>query len=160
MSRKDRPAGRFSAHWLYQLPLVALAGLGAYAALRMGIPTDRRAYAFYAAWLAASLATVFLPSTVYAYYYAALVPATILLAQPFLDRRGPLRLGPMLALGPRRRAAHPRGPSPVGASGLRTLLLKRFAWPRPLPARRRPPCPARLTRPGLMRSLSSRWPLE
>ena len=63
----------------------------------MGIPTDRRTYAFYAAWLLASLATVFLPSTVYAYYYAALVPATILLALPFLDRRGPLRLAPMLA---------------------------------------------------------------
>jgi hypothetical protein len=94
--RLPSPAGRFSAHWLYQLPLVALAGLGAYAALRMGIPTDKRAYAFYAAWLLASLATVFLPSTVYAYYYAALVPATILLALPFLDRSGPLRLAPML----------------------------------------------------------------
>ncbi|MBO6767788.1 MAG: glycosyltransferase family 39 protein [Erythrobacter sp.] len=94
--RLPSPTGRLvAADALFLLPLGGLVVLGAYAALRLRVPVDKRGYAFYASWLLACLATVFLPSTVYAYYYAALVSPAILLGMPFLDRRGPLRLGPL-----------------------------------------------------------------
>ncbi|MEX0341583.1 MAG: ArnT family glycosyltransferase [Erythrobacter sp.] len=94
--RLPSPTGRLvTGDALFLFPLAALVALGGYAALRLRVAMDKRSYAFFTAWLLASLATVFLPSTVYAYYYAALVPAAILLAMPFLDRRGPLRFGPL-----------------------------------------------------------------
>lgn len=97
--RLPSPSGRLVAdHLLFVLPLIGLAAAGSYAALRLRMVNDRRSYVFVALWLLASLATVFLPSTVYAYYFAALVPAVILLGLPFLDRHGPLGLLPMLGV--------------------------------------------------------------
>ena len=66
------------------MPLVVLALAGFYASLRMSPPADRRSYRFFCAMLGASVATVFLPSTVYAYYFAALVPGVLLVALPRL----------------------------------------------------------------------------
>ena len=77
------------------MPLLCLVGGGAYAALRFGRLPVARAYGFVALWFAASVATVFLPATVYAYYFAALVPSVVLLAVPLLDTRGPLRAAPL-----------------------------------------------------------------
>ncbi len=95
--RAPGPEGRFPAdHLLFTFPLVTLCLAGLYGALRLRAPADRRSYAFFLLWLAASLATVYLPSTVYAYYFAALVPAVVLVALPVLDRRGPARLAPLI----------------------------------------------------------------
>lgn len=97
--RLPAPTGRLVAgDALFLLPLAMLIAMGAYAALRQRMVSDMRSYGFIAAWLLASLATVFLPSTVYAYYHAALVPTAILLGLPFLDRRGPFGLFPLLAV--------------------------------------------------------------
>ncbi|MFW2351522.1 hypothetical protein [Qipengyuania sp.] len=97
--RLPSPTGRLvAADALFLLPLAGLIVIGAYAALRQRVVSDLRSYGFIAGWLLACLATVFLPSTVYAYYYAALVPAAILLGLPFLDRRGPLGLAPLLGV--------------------------------------------------------------
>jgi 4-amino-4-deoxy-L-arabinose transferase-like glycosyltransferase len=80
--RLPASAGRFHSQILLLLmPLVGLALLGLNAARRRPA-RERRAYGFLAMWLAAALATVFLPSTVYGYYLAALVPPCILLALP------------------------------------------------------------------------------
>lgn len=83
---------------VFLMPLIMLALGGIYAALRLTPPSDRRAYIFFLLWFAASLATVFLPSTVYRYYFAAAVPTTILVALPLLDPRGPARLLPLALL--------------------------------------------------------------
>ncbi|QYJ06614.1 ArnT family glycosyltransferase [Qipengyuania flava] len=94
--REASDAGRlYSDLALFLMPLAALAVGGLYAALRMGTLRDAKTYLFIALWLLASLATVFLPSTVYRYYFAAAVPATVLFALPLLDRRGPARFAPL-----------------------------------------------------------------
>ncbi len=94
--REPALVGRFSPdHRVFLLPLAVLLVLGAYAAARMNPPQDRRTFAFIVLWLLASLATVYLPATVYRYYYAALVPALVLFALPLIDRRGPARWVPL-----------------------------------------------------------------
>lgn len=96
--REPAPMGRFAErHTLFLMPLVVLALAGFYASLRMSPPADRRSYRFFCAMLGASVATVFLPSTVYAYYFAALVPGVLLVALPFLHRQGPAGLAPLAA---------------------------------------------------------------
>ena len=87
--RMPAPVGRFSPdHRLFLMPLVMLLVLGAYAAARMSPPRNTRIYIFIVLWLFASLGTVYLPATVYRYYYAALVPTVVLFALPLIDRRG------------------------------------------------------------------------
>ncbi|WP_168176300.1 glycosyltransferase family 39 protein [Novosphingobium sp. PC22D] len=76
------------------VPVFGLALGGVYAALRIRPPADMRSYGLYLLYFLASLATVYLPSTVYGYYYAALLAPTLLAALPFLDRRGPLGPAP------------------------------------------------------------------
>ncbi|MXO58612.1 hypothetical protein GRI89_03530 [Altererythrobacter salegens] len=73
------------------LPLMILVFPGLYAALRLNPPRVRETYLLYCAFLVASLATVLLPSTVYLYYYGALVPAAVLVALPIIDRTSPGR---------------------------------------------------------------------
>ena len=80
------------------MPLLLLAAGGLYAALRFTAPRNRTQYAFIIVLFAGSLATVFLPSTVYRYYFAAAVPASILMALPLLDRSGPARWVPLALL--------------------------------------------------------------
>lgn len=96
----DRVAGgRFMVkqlQWLLPVGIVLLGGL--YAAFRMQPPSDWPRYGFFGGFFLASLATVYLPSTVYQYYFAAMVPATVLLATPLLDRRGPMGPVPGLVL--------------------------------------------------------------
>ena len=95
--RAPSGAGRSHTDLLLGLvPLALLAGGGLYAAVRMTPPRDRPHYAFIALWFVACLATAFLPGTVYRYYFAALVPASVLLALPLLDRSGPARWGPLV----------------------------------------------------------------
>ena len=94
--RAPSGAGRLHTDLLLGLvPLAVLAGGGLYAAVRMTPPRDRSHYVFIALWFIACLATAFLPGTVYRYYFAALVPASVLLALPLLDRTGPARWGPL-----------------------------------------------------------------
>ncbi|TAD75626.1 MAG: hypothetical protein EAY70_10360, partial [Sphingomonadales bacterium] len=82
------------------LPLLGLALLGLNAA-RRGPSSELRAYVFIALWLAAALATVFLPSTVYGYYLAALVPACVLLSLPLFARaeKGGVNIGLLIPAG-------------------------------------------------------------
>ncbi|MET0589449.1 MAG: hypothetical protein ABWZ75_13090 [Novosphingobium sp.] len=49
----------------------------------------------YLGWLVACLATIYLPGTVYVYYFAALVAPAILVGLPLLNRRGPLGALPL-----------------------------------------------------------------
>jgi Dolichyl-phosphate-mannose-protein mannosyltransferase len=79
----------------YAAPLAALIAGGALIAWRKGLAGP--GYRLAAAWLAAGLAGLFMGSTIYVYYYAALVPVAILLALPLF---GPdSRHGRLLALG-------------------------------------------------------------
>ncbi|WP_394270144.1 hypothetical protein [Qipengyuania sp.] len=77
--------------WLHlaygSAPVWGLAALGFYAAMRLNPPRDPRLYALFCGWMLASLATVFLPSTVYLYYNAALAAPAALMAVPLIDRR-------------------------------------------------------------------------
>ncbi|ANU07526.1 ArnT family glycosyltransferase [Paraurantiacibacter namhicola] len=84
---------------LYVSPMAALTLFGLYAALRMRTPDSWAAYRFFWLFLAASYATVYFPSTIYNYYFAALVPGSLLVALPFLDRRGPFKVWPLVLTG-------------------------------------------------------------
>jgi 4-amino-4-deoxy-L-arabinose transferase-like glycosyltransferase len=100
--RAPAPGGRLNPGLLTAVaPLALLLVLGLYAAFRLSPPRDWRTYGLYAGWSLATLATVLLPGTVYAYYFAALVPAAVLVALPFIDRRTPAKLWPagLLLLG-------------------------------------------------------------
>ena len=67
--------------------------------LLMVAPERRRAdHAVIFAWLAGAVATLFMGSTVYAYYLAGLVAPTILAALPFLDQRNRFGRVPAAAL--------------------------------------------------------------
>jgi len=77
---------------LFLLPLGGLALFGLNAARRAGPAPLPQTYVFVLLWLVAALATVFLPSTVYRYYLAALVPACILLSLPLFPIKPGARL--------------------------------------------------------------------
>lgn len=88
--RLPSATGRFSReHVIYMLPVLGLLALAAYAAFRLSPPRKTRTYRFFLLWLMASIGTVYLPATVYLYYYAALAPAVALCALPLFDRRVP-----------------------------------------------------------------------
>jgi hypothetical protein len=92
------PSGAGRLHgpiMLLLLPLLGLALLGLNAARRRPAH-ERRAHAFSGLWLAAALATVFLPSTVYGYYLAALIPPCVLLALPLFARKDPTAFNPLI----------------------------------------------------------------
>jgi len=77
-------------------PLAALAAAGWLS--RRTLPSPARATWLMAlGWLGAGIASLFLSSTIYTYYYAALVPAVILVALPLFDAAR--RTGPWLLAG-------------------------------------------------------------
>lgn len=87
-------SGRLNGDVLARLGLlVGLAILGIYAAWRLRRPTNLIAYGFLTCWYLAALGTVFLPGTIYFYYFGSLVPPAVLVLLPFIDRRG--MLGPL-----------------------------------------------------------------
>jgi hypothetical protein len=99
------PGGRFHPNHLIALyPLAVPAILGLYAALRLNPPRDRGTYGLFAGWTLATIGTVFLPGTVYLYYFGALAPCAVLLALPLIDQR--TRFGiiaaMLLVIGPGR----------------------------------------------------------
>ena len=97
--RMPAPQGRWAPEfWLGVAPLVIVAGGGIYAAFRMIRPEPFSTWLFFAGWALASLATAFLPSTVYLYYFAAVSAPFALVGLPLLDGRGPLKLYPGLLL--------------------------------------------------------------
>ncbi len=65
---------------------VALAALGIRAAQRSWPNGFPQHYVFAMLWMVAALATVYLPSTVYRHYLAALIPACVLLTLPLFHR--------------------------------------------------------------------------
>ncbi|GAA0281999.1 hypothetical protein GCM10009127_24170 [Alteraurantiacibacter aestuarii] len=86
--REAASQGRWAqSHWIGVAPIAILVIGGLYASMRMDPPKDRARYIFYVMWALASLATVLLPGTVYLYYYAALVPAAVLVATPLIGYR-------------------------------------------------------------------------
>ncbi|MXO72597.1 ArnT family glycosyltransferase [Alteraurantiacibacter buctensis] len=88
MDRAPSGGGRFMAEHLSALaPMATLALAGIYAAFRLNPPQDRGYYRLVGLWGLSALAGIYLPGTLYLYYYAAFVPMAILLALPFLDRR-------------------------------------------------------------------------
>ena len=100
--RTPAPGGRFNPDLLSAIvPLGLMVVLGLYGAFRLSPPRDWRTYGLYVGWGVATLATVVLPATVYIYYFGALVPAAVLIALPFIDRRTPAKLFPaaLLLLG-------------------------------------------------------------
>ncbi len=86
-----RTAMPFSITWLDQLvfaiPILALAGGGSLYSLHIRAAPTSPMWRMAMLWLGISIAGLFMGSTVYPYYYAALVPATILCALPMFDRR-------------------------------------------------------------------------
>ncbi len=97
--RVPAPQGRWApSHWLGLSPLAILVASGIYAAFRFKQPASWAVYRFYLLWTLSCLASVLLPGTVYLYYYAALVAGAVLLALPFIDRTGPLKIAPGLLL--------------------------------------------------------------
>ena len=97
--RLPMPTGRFKVSDIPALaPLMAIAICGLYAALRIHRPRNIPAYVFHLGWFFAASATVFLPSTVYLYYYGALIPSLLLIALPLYDRMGPMRWVPAVFL--------------------------------------------------------------
>lgn len=97
--RMPAPQGRWAPDfWLGVAPLVIVGGGGIYAAFRMIRPEPFATWLFFAGWALASLATAFLPSTVYLYYFAAVSAPIALVGLPLLNAKGPLKLYPGLFL--------------------------------------------------------------
>ncbi len=71
---------------------LSLAALGIKAAQRSWPNGFPQTYVFALLWMAAALATVYLPSTVYRHYLAALIPACVLLTLPLFHRAPSNRL--------------------------------------------------------------------
>ncbi|XUU60422.1 hypothetical protein ACRAQ6_12785 [Erythrobacter sp. HA6-11] len=90
-------AGRFLPN--VQIGLLPLAGIGlagVYLAFRGKPLRDPALYTLMLGWTLAALASVFLPGTVYLYYFGALVAPVILIALPLLDRKGPAKAVPLV----------------------------------------------------------------
>lgn len=84
---------------LYAMPLVVfvLGGLAQAANMRKQGMALSPYYGLALAWLLAGIAGMFMGTTIYVYYYAALMPAVVLVAMPMF---GPVsRLGPWIAAG-------------------------------------------------------------
>ncbi|HBK14554.1 MAG TPA: hypothetical protein DDZ54_02875 [Erythrobacter sp.] len=97
--RGTLPGGRLPDQieiWI--IPVVLLVSSGLYSVLRVKPARDPWAYRVYGLWFLASLATVFLPSSVYQYYLAALAPSACLLVAPLFDRRSLMGWVPGLML--------------------------------------------------------------
>ena len=98
--REPSVFGRFDPRFVHVLaPMALLCAGGAWAAVRLNPPQPRRDYWLFAGYGAAVLAGIFLPGTVYIYYFVAFAPCAILLALPLLDVGGALRWGPLALVG-------------------------------------------------------------
>lgn len=96
--RAPYSGGRFNPRILQiAMPLVLFLCGGAYMAMREGRSGDT-GWNLYLLWSFASLASVFLPSTIYPYYFAALAPSAILVGVPLLNHKGPLGPLPLIAV--------------------------------------------------------------
>lgn len=85
--RLPSATGRFHPIMMsFFLVQIALSLLGIRAAKRIWPERLPQAYVFAMLWMAASIATVFLPSTVYRHYIAAMIPACVLLTLPLFHR--------------------------------------------------------------------------
>lgn len=92
--RTPAQSGRFAAeHVAPLLPLATLALAGAYLTLRDR--TSPPGYGLVFGWSLSVLAGIYMLSTVYLYYFAAFVPAAILLALPLLSVRNALGWVPL-----------------------------------------------------------------
>src|SRR3546814_226841 len=80
------------------MPLALRICGGAYMSRREGRSRDSGAWNLYLFWSFASLASVFLPGTIYPYYFAALAPSAILVGVPLLNHKGPLGPLPLIAV--------------------------------------------------------------
>ena len=95
--RAPAQSGRFpSEHLRALLPMIAMAGGGLYLTLRNGTGRQAARFRLVAGWSVSILVSITMLSTVYLYYYAAFVPAAILLALPLLSVRGSLRWAPLV----------------------------------------------------------------
>ena len=89
--------GRLPTHnAVAAVPLALLGAGGCYAAARFTPPAQRQLFALALTWFAATAVTVFLPATVYPYYFAAFAMPATLVAAPLFDRKGPGRIVPGL----------------------------------------------------------------
>lgn len=79
---------------IFALPLIVLAAGGVVYARKLDLGLS---WWLMLGWLAAAVAGLFMGSTIYPYYYAALVPAVILIAMPMFDRRN--QLGTVMLAG-------------------------------------------------------------
>ena len=75
--------------------MIAMAGGGLYLTLRNGTGRNSASFLLVAGWSVSILASIYMLATVYLYYFAAFVPAAILLALPLLSVRNPLRWAPL-----------------------------------------------------------------
>lgn len=97
--RAPNPYGRYHPEHLFGFsPLAVLLLVGLYAAFRLNPPRNRNTYILYWCWTLASVSSVLLPSTIYLYYFAALVPAAILVALPLIDIKSPAKWIPAALL--------------------------------------------------------------
>ena len=94
--RAPAQSGRFpKEHFPALLPMMAMAGGGLYLTLRNGAGRHGTGFRLIAGWSISILISITMLSTVYLYYYAAFVPAAILLALPLLSVRNSLRWAPL-----------------------------------------------------------------
>ena len=100
--RAAAQSGRFPReHLRALLPMMAMAGGGLYLTLRNASErnaSERNAAGFrlVAGWSVSILISITMLPTVYLYYYAAFVPAAILLALPLLSVKNALRWAPLV----------------------------------------------------------------
>ncbi|RIV91499.1 hypothetical protein D2V17_02905 [Aurantiacibacter xanthus] len=87
-----------SGYRILTAPVAIFTIGGIYAAFRMSRPRDWAAWRLFALFGAASVASVFLPSTVYGYYFAGFAGPAALLAVPLFDSRAVLRIALSLLL--------------------------------------------------------------
>tara|TARA_A100001391_G_scaffold7621_3_gene4830 strand:+ start:28839 stop:30344 length:1506 start_codon:yes stop_codon:yes gene_type:complete len=73
-------------------PVVILALGGIYAAFRMSPPRDWAVWRLFVLFFLAAIGSVFLPGTVYGYYFAGFAGPAALLAVPLFDSRAVLRV--------------------------------------------------------------------
>ncbi|WP_137678888.1 ArnT family glycosyltransferase [Aurantiacibacter suaedae] len=85
--------GRWQSRYrILVAPLAVLAVGGIYATFRTRSPRDWAVWQLFVLFALASIGSVFLPGTVYGYYFAGLVAPVALLAVPMFDSRAVLRI--------------------------------------------------------------------
>ncbi len=84
--RLPSPSGRFRSDYLAFMVLLPALSLGGLIGIsRSGLGRLTSMQAFLSLWFVASLATVFLPATLYVYYLAAMIPPCVLLGLPLFQ---------------------------------------------------------------------------